>query len=119
VNPTKLLFMATTVMAVSLVASILPAWAQSTTDSIVFFPAGNGATYSCTDGPPFVHNSDDPSMGNCTVEQVGPPTGMVCDAPTTITLVHDMEQLVVEGNLCRSSTEDAGGDVLGAYLPTA
>jgi hypothetical protein len=44
---------------------------------------------------------------------------MVCDVPTTITLVHDMEEVVVEGNLCRSSIEEAGGDVLGAYLPTA
>ena len=119
-NPTRVLFMATAVMAVTLVAPILPAWAESTTDSIVFFPEGNGVTYSCAGGPPFVHNGDEVSMGNCTVEQVGPPVGMVCDVPTTITIVHDMHRLVVEGNLCHSGTEDAGDPSgLGAYLPAA
>ena len=96
--------MATAVMAVTLVAPILPAWAESTTDSIVFFPAGNGATYSCTDGPPFVDNGHDASAGNCSLEHIGAPAGFECDVPTTITFVHDMHEEVLDARLCHSST---------------
>lgn len=79
--------------------------AISPADSIVFLPLGNGVTYSCTGGPPFVHHGHDASMGNCAVEHVLPPVGLVCDIPTTITIAHDMEQLVFDGGVCRSGTD--------------
>ncbi len=69
-------------------------------ESTVFYPQGNGVTYSCTGGPPFVHSGHDASMGNCAVEGVGPPAGLMCDIPTTITFVHDMHQDVEDGRLC-------------------
>ena len=90
--------------AAMLLATSLPATAQSAGDSLVFFPVGNGATYSCTGGPPFIHSGHDASStGNCTVRHVGPPPSgpASCDVPTTITLVHDMHQDVEEGRLCR------------------
>ena len=90
--------------------------AVSPADSIVFLPLGNGLTYSCTGGPPFVHDGHDASMGNCAVEHVGPPAGLVCDIPTLITIVHDIEQLVVEGSICHSGA-DAGPAIPKADLP--
>ncbi len=75
------------------------------TESLVFFPVQNGVTYSCTGGPPFVHHGHDASMGNCAVRHVGPPAGFVCDIPTTITIVHDIELLVLDGSVCRSSAD--------------
>jgi hypothetical protein len=101
------MFAAAALVAATLAASALPAMAASPADSIVFFPIGtNGATYSCTGGPPFVHDHDD-SSGNCAVQHVGAPTGLVCDVPTTITLVHDMHQLVGNARLCRGSADAA------------
>jgi hypothetical protein len=73
--------------------------------SIVFLPLGNGVTYSCTGGPPFVHYGHDASMGNCAVQHVLPPVGLVCDVPTTMMIVHDMGQLVFDASLCRSGTD--------------
>ena len=103
----KLVLAVAAVTMAMLVASIPPASA-SPEDSMVFFPVslGNGATYSCTGGPPFVFNGDDASMGNCTVQQIGLPADVVCDAPTTITFVHDMRQFVADGNLCHSGTNE-------------
>ena len=84
---------AAAVTAVLLTAFALPAIAQSPADSVVYFPLGNGATYSCSGGPPFVvnnHHSGD-SSGNCAIRQIGPPpVGLVCDIPTTITFTHEM-----------------------------
>ena len=92
------------------------AGATSPANSIVFFPVQNGVTYSCTGGPPFVHHGHDASMGNCAVQHVGPPAGLVCDVPTTITIMHDIEQLVVDGRLCYSGI-DAGLTGPDAALP--
>jgi hypothetical protein len=105
----KLVLTVAAIMLAMLVASIPPALAASPPeDSIVFFPAslGNGATYSCTGGPPFVSNGDDSTRGNCSVEQIGPPAGLICDVPTTITFVHDMHQFVADASLCHSSTDE-------------
>ncbi len=96
--------------AVSNAGEIAPA------NSIVFFPVQNGVTYFCTGGPPFIHHGHDASMGNCAVQHVGPPAGLVCDVPTTITIMHDMEQLVLDGRLCYSGT-DAGLTGPDAALP--
>ncbi len=93
------LFMVTAVTTITLLAT-LPAMAVSPTDSTIFYPKGNGVTYSCTGGPPFVHHGHDDAMGNCTVQGVGPPAGLICDVPTTITLVHDMRQDVEDSKLC-------------------
>ncbi len=87
--------------AVMLAAPSLPAAAEASEDSTVFFPVplGNGATYSCTGGPPFVVDEDD-STGNCSVEQIGAPSDLVCDAPADITFVHDAHRFVADGRLC-------------------
>lgn len=73
--------------------------------STLFFPVtlGNGASYSCTGGPPFVHDPASPSQ-NCPLQQVGPPPGYVCDIPTTITFIHDTNQYVADAWLCHSDT---------------
>jgi len=96
----KSVFAVAAVAVAMLVVSIAPAVASST-DSIVFFPVtlGNGATYSCTGGPPFVFNSDD-SSGNCAVQQIGMPADLVCDVPTTITFVHDMHEFTADASSC-------------------
>ena len=88
-----------------LVALPLPAMAQEeTADSIVYFPYGNGATYSCMGGAPFVFDSA--GTGNCTVQQIGAlPAGLVCDIPTTITFVHEGHQWVADSSLCQSGTD--------------
>jgi hypothetical protein len=89
--------------ATTLLTATLPALAASPGESsTVFYPQGNGVTYSCTGGPPFIHSGHDASTGNCTVRHVGAPSGgpASCDVPTTITLVHDMHQDVEEGRLC-------------------
>jgi hypothetical protein len=93
----KSVFAIAAVAVAMLVVSIAPAVA----DPIVFFPVtlGNGATYSCTGGPPFVFNSDD-SSGNCAVQQIGMPADLVCDVPATITFVHDMHEFVADGRSC-------------------
>ncbi len=104
----KLAVVVATVAVAMLVAPILPAVAQEpqeAADATVFFPYGNGATYSCTGGPPFVHYGHDASMGNCAVQHVLPPVGLVCDVPTTMMIVHDMGQLVFDASLCRSGTD--------------
>jgi hypothetical protein len=102
---TRVLFMVLlAVTAATLLTATLPALAASPAESsTVFYPQGNGVTYSCTGGPPFIHSGHDASTGNCTVRHVGPPSGgpAACDVPTTITLVHDMHQNVEEGRLCR------------------
>jgi hypothetical protein len=104
----KLVLAVAAVTVAMLVASIPPALATSPENSVVFFPAslGNGASYSCTGGPPFVSNGDDSTRGNCSVEQIGAPAGLICDVPTTITFVHDMHQFVADGSLCHSTTDE-------------
>jgi hypothetical protein len=101
----KLVLAVAGVMLAMVVASIPPALAVSPEDSIVFFPVplGNGATYSCTGGPPFVSDGDDSTRGNCSVEQIGPPADLICDVPITITFVHDMHQFVADASICHSS----------------
>ncbi len=104
-RPIKTLVTAVAAFTVAmLVALILPATADAQeADSIVYFPYGNGATYSCTGGPPFVF---DPAWtGNCAVQQIGKPADLVCDDPTTITFVHDMHQFVADASLCYSGTD--------------
>lgn len=69
--------------------------------SIVYFPYGNGLTYSCSGGPPFIV---DPMSGegNCALQQIGAlPEGVVCDIPTPIEFVHDMYPEVLDGWLCQ------------------
>ena len=97
----KSVFAVAVVAVAMLVVSVPPAVAASPAGTIVFFPValGNGATYSCTGGPPFVFNSDD-SSGNCAVQQIGMPADLVCDVPTTITFVHDMHEFVADGSSC-------------------
>jgi hypothetical protein len=91
-----------TLMAAMVVVTALPAFAASSATSIVYFPFGNGATYSCSGGPPFVSNDSDGSPGNCAIEQIGaPPVGLVCDIPTTITFVHETHQATLDARLCR------------------
>jgi hypothetical protein len=98
----KSVFAVAAVTVVMLAAPSLPAAAEASEDSIVFFPVplGNGATYSCTGGPPFVVDEDD-STGNCAIQQIGAPAGLVCDVSTTITFVHDMHQFVADASRCR------------------
>jgi LPXTG-motif cell wall-anchored protein len=112
------------VAAVLLTAAFAPpAIAQSPPDSVVYFPLGNGATYSCASGPPFVvdnhHHSGD-SSGNCTIQQIGPPpVGLVCDIPTTITFTHEMYPWTTDVWLCQMQY---GGQIqygIGAQAPTA
>jgi hypothetical protein len=92
-----MLSIATAAVAVVLLAAAFapPAIAQAPPDSVVYFSLGNGATYSCAGGPPFVvdndHHSGDSSPGNCAIQQIGPPpVGLACDIPTTITFTHEM-----------------------------
>jgi hypothetical protein len=102
----KLVLALAAITVAMLIAFIPPAVAEMPADTKVFFPVtlGNGATYSCTGGAPFVFNSDD-STGNCTVEQIGKPADLVCDVPTPITFVHDLHQFDANGNLCHSGTD--------------
>ena len=102
-KPTRILSVVAAVTVVLLAAFTLPAIAQSPADSTVYFPLGNGATYSCSGGPPFVvSNGSDASPGNCAIVQIGaPPVGLVCDIPTTITFVHETHQATLDARLCR------------------
>ena len=97
-----LLVAATVTVALLVAAPTLPAMAQTSEDSNVFFPVrlGNGGTYSCASGPPFIVDEDDPSAGNCSFEQIGAPNELACDVPTSITFVHDRQRFVAEGSLC-------------------
>jgi hypothetical protein len=73
-------------------------------NSIVYFPYGDGLTYSCAGGPPFIvdNMSAEGTEGNCALEQIGAlPAGVVCDIPTTITFVHDMNQEELDGWSCQ------------------
>ena len=99
---TRVLFTVATVAVAMLVAPTPPAVAEASEDSIVFFPValGNGGTYSCAGGPPFVVDEDD-STGNCSIQQVGAPADLVCDVPAAITFVHDMHQFVADATLCQ------------------
>lgn len=97
---TTMRFMIAAVSVAMLLALTLPTMAVASADSIVFFPGGNGATYSCTGGPPFVFDPAPDSGGNCTVEQIGRPDGLVCDDPTPITIVHESAQFIAEGSRC-------------------
>jgi hypothetical protein len=103
----RLLFLVIAAAAM-VVAPALPAMAQESqeeaADSIVYFPYGNGATYSCEGGAPFVFDSA--GTGNCAVQQIGAlPPGLVCDIPTTITFVHQGYQWVADARLCQSGTD--------------
>ena len=94
--------------AMLLATTSLPATAQSAGDSLVFFPAGNGATYSCTGGPPFVFAHHPGSMGNCSVEQIGAPAAnLTCDEPTAITFTHGTHEDVEDAWLCNSGSAAA------------
>ena len=96
------------VVVVALAIPTLPAFASSV-DPIVFFPRGNGATYSCTGGPPFVFDAHSDSMGNCSVDGVGPPpAGLVCEDPATITFMHEGHDFTDEAKLCDSGVDAAG-----------
>ena len=98
----KLAVVVVTVAVATLVTPIPPAMAQETqelADATVFFPYGNGATYSCTGGPPFVFDSA--GTGNCTVQQIGRLTGPLCETPTTVTFVHQGHQWVADARLCQ------------------
>jgi|SRR5215203_675972 len=98
---TKKLFVITATAAATLVAAILPAVAQSQeADSIVFLPYGNGATYSCSGGAPFIFDPHS-GEGNCAVEQIGRPAGLECEVPTTIRVVHGMHQAEEDAKLCQ------------------
>jgi hypothetical protein len=101
----RILFMVVALMVGMLVATPLPAIATTPADSTVFFPValGNGATYSCTGGPPFVNDPASPSQ-NCPLQQVGPPPGYVCDVPTSLTFIHDSYQYPANARLCQSNT---------------
>jgi hypothetical protein len=91
--------------------------AISPANSIVFFPGGNGVTYSCTGGPPFVF--DPGLMGNCAVQQIGPPVGLICDVPTTIIIMHDMHEFLADGSRCYSINDDVSRPPPGPDLPQA
>ncbi len=68
-------------------------------NTTVYFPYGNGATYSCAGGPPFVFDSS--GTGNCSVEQIGGQAGLQCDIPTDLTFAHHGYRWVSEASLCR------------------
>jgi hypothetical protein len=98
----KLAVVVVTVAVATLVAPISPAMAQETqelADATVFFPYGNGATYSCAGDPPFVF--DAAGTGNCTVQQIGSSAGSLCEVPTTITFVHHEHQWAADATICR------------------
>jgi len=90
-----------------LIASIQPAVADSSADSLIFFaaPGGPGGTYSCTSGPPFISEPGS-VQENCTPYQTGMPAGLVCDIPTTVTFaptvpdVPEITQYAAQGRLC-------------------
>ncbi len=95
----KLAIALAAVAVLMLVAPILPAKAQEEANSTVLFPYGNGATYSCTGGPPFVFDSV--GTGNCSIEQIGRLTSPLCEIPTTMTFVHHEHQWVADARLCQ------------------
>jgi hypothetical protein len=85
----RLLFMVAAFTMVILSAYALPVLAASPANTTVYYPYGNGITYSCNGGPPFVHGSDF-SPGNCSLQQIGtPPPGLACNVPTDITFRQD------------------------------
>ena len=99
---TRVLFMVLIAVTATTLLATLPAMASSPANYTVFDPIGtNGATYACTGGPPFVFNGQDSTAGNCGVEHVGAPGGLLCNVPTTITLVHDGHQLADKAKLCQ------------------
>jgi enhancing lycopene biosynthesis protein 2 len=98
---TKKLLVVTATAVTMLVAAVLPAVAQSQeVDSIIFLPYGNGATYSCTGGAPFIFDPHS-GEGNCAVEQIGKPAGLVCEVPTTVRIVHGTHQAEEDAKLCQ------------------
>ncbi len=97
----RILFVVTSLVVAMLLSLSLPAMAKPSGGSTVFYPYGNGITYSCTGGPPFVVDPRS-GTGNCALEHIGPlPEGVVCNVPTTITFVHDMHQEDDAGKLCQ------------------
>ena len=96
----KLIVMLAAVTGIMLITPILPAMAQEeAAGSTVFFPYGNGATYSCVGGAPFVFDSA--GTGNCTVQQIGRLTNPLCEIPTTITFVHHEHQWAADATICQ------------------
>ncbi len=96
----KLIVILAAVTGIMLIAPILPAMAQEeAAGSTVFFPYGNGATYSCVGGAPFVFDSA--GTGNCTVQQIGRLTGPLCEIPTTIIFVHQGHRWTADARLCQ------------------
>jgi len=96
----KLIVMLAAVTGIILLTPVLPAMAQEeAASSTVFFPYGNGATYSGVDGAPFVFDSA--GTGNCTVQQIGRLIDPRCEVPTTITFIHQGNQWVADARLCQ------------------
>jgi|SRR5829696_9139877 len=96
----KLIVMLAAVTGIMLITPILPAMAQEeAAGSTVFFPYGNGATYSCVGGAPFVFDSA--GTGNCTVQQIGRLTDPLCEIPTTIVFVHQGHRWTADARLCQ------------------
>lgn len=95
------LVMVVALMIAMLVASTLPAMATTPTNSILFSPValGNGATYSCTGGPPFVYDPASTSQ-NCHLQQVGLSPGLLCDVPTALTFIYEGYQYPANARLC-------------------
>jgi hypothetical protein len=72
-----------------------------TATTTVFYPQGDGVTYSCTGGPPFVVDAHS-AQANCALRQTGePPSGLLCDVVVPITFVHDARSDMENGKLCR------------------
>ncbi len=97
---TKSMIAVIAVTVAMLVASV-PAAMAASVGSTVYFPYGNGATYSCSGEPPFVFDSDS-RTGNCAVQQIGKPTDLVCNVTTSITFVHEGHGFVADASLCQS-----------------
>ena len=96
---TRIVLMVIALTVTMLLATSIPGLAAA--DSRVFFPKGNGATYSCSGGPPFIFDGMS-SEGNCSVQQIGAqPSDLTCDVPTEITFVHEGSQDVENGKLCQ------------------
>ena len=93
--------MVVALMIAMLMASTPPAMATTPANSILFAPVGvgNGATYSCTGGPPFVYDPASTSQ-NCHLQQIGLSPGLLCDVPTTLTFIEEGYQYPTNARLC-------------------
>jgi len=99
----RLLFMIAILSVAGVLAYTLPALATSSPTDTVYYPYGNGMTYSCNGGPPFVYSGSN-SSGNCSLQQIGPPSGLNCNVPTDITFTHDPQHpAAYGGQLCQDN----------------